>query len=552
MEKNTGGSYIDSKNFLLLTSFIEGGVVMAVELISAKMIAPYFGASTYVWTAVLIITLLGLSVGYYIGGWVSEKFPKKNILFNIVAAGSLSIALMPIIAPWVIELTMFTEFEISSFNFLGFEFNGFKFNIGFIQGSIISSFVFLTPPLIFCGMVSPIIITRISKISNQIGKSAGTVYAISTIGGVLATFLTGFYIIPNHGLRLSTGVIAMFFALIPMFYFLRSKKTIHAFGIMGLLCLIFMINVKLDNRGVTSSDKYKVQYRSDGLLGQVFVVEYKNTKAPSMMLHINNISQTYMHIPTGKSLWKYVHRLATFTACKPPGSKMLLAGLGGGNVVKELMKLGFVIDVCDLDYRMAEVSKKYFQMPEPHSIVANDARNTIKMAPKGYYDLVVLDMSAGENQPTNVYTVEGFEDVRKILKPDGILFLHYPSIFNGPEGVALKSIGRTIKAAGFQTNLLNTTSDYNKHTEFMYMCFPNPTDISKFDYSRRDPWTYKYNFSIDTANIFIKNVRWEEGYILTDDQPLFDKLHQNMVVRYRTQGIEITAKQLLDEGLNIF
>ncbi|NQY68805.1 MAG: fused MFS/spermidine synthase [Flavobacteriales bacterium] len=531
MKSTSNDGYINSRNFLLLVSFIEGAIVMAIELISAKMMAPYFGTSTYVWTSILIITLLGLSLGYYLGGWISKKYTNSSILFNVVAFGSIAIGLMPIVAPWIIEKTM---------------------TIGFVQGSILSSLVFLTPPLIFCGMVSPIIITRLSMISNQIGKSAGTVYAISTIGGVLATFFTGFYVIPNHGLRLSTGIIAIIFGLIPVFYYYKSKKLMPVVSIIGVLVVLFCVNVMLNNKGVKNSKLYKEIYRSDGLLGQVFVVEYKNKKNPSIMLHINNISQTHMHKPSGRSMWKYVNRLATFTACKPSGSRVLLAGLGGGNVVKELNRLGFVIDVCDLDKRMAKVSREFFDMPEPNSIVAMDARRTIRMAAPETYDIVILDMSAGENQPTNVYTVEGFSDLRKILKPDGILFLHYPSIMNGEEGIALKSIGKTLITAGFQTNLLRTTDDYNKHIEFMYMCFNQPTNIASLDFSRRDPWTKQYNFPILPENIFLNDVNFDEGHVLVDDKPLFDKLHQKMVVRYRTQGINITAAGLIKEGLNIF
>ncbi|HIA37218.1 MAG TPA: hypothetical protein EYN89_10945, partial [Flavobacteriales bacterium] len=75
------------------------------------------------------------------------------------------------------------------------------------------------------------------------------------------------------------------------------------------------------------------------------------------------------------------------------------------------------------------------------------------------YDIIVIDISAGENQPNNLYTLEAFHDMKAVLKEDGVLFVHYPSIYNKPEELALMSIGTTLKEAGYTVDLINTTTN---------------------------------------------------------------------------------------------
>ena len=63
---------------LFLVLLIEGGALMAVELMGAKLVAPFYGNSLYVWTAVLTITVLGLTLGYYAGGRLAETRSVRN------------------------------------------------------------------------------------------------------------------------------------------------------------------------------------------------------------------------------------------------------------------------------------------------------------------------------------------------------------------------------------------------------------------------------------------------------------------------------------------
>jgi predicted membrane-bound spermidine synthase len=164
-------------------SFLEGAAVMACELIGAKLIAPYYGNSLYVWTSVLGTTLGGLTAGYYLGGMISEKpFLRRN-LRNILIASTALFAVMPRLSSLVMNASLSFSIQV---------------------GSLLSCIVFIFPLLLCFGMVSPLVIRIVSENVEGVGKKAGTVYAISTLGGILMTFTVAFYSIPSLGLAASS------------------------------------------------------------------------------------------------------------------------------------------------------------------------------------------------------------------------------------------------------------------------------------------------------------------------------------------------------------
>lgn len=175
---------------------------MAVELIGAKLIAPFYGSSLYVWAAVLAITLGGLAIGYYFGGGVSKKYPSNKTLMYIMAISSILVFVMPFWSNFVMSLTM---------------------PIGLQLGVILSGLLFLSPPLVCFGMVSPMVVRLITTQAKDTGRSAGKVYFVSTLGGVLATFWFGFYAIPELGLIISSFIVGILL-FVPTLILLVSKS----------------------------------------------------------------------------------------------------------------------------------------------------------------------------------------------------------------------------------------------------------------------------------------------------------------------------------------
>jgi hypothetical protein len=178
---------------------------MAVEIVGAKLVGPFYGSSLYVWAAVLALTLGGLTTGYFFGGMVSRRYHGKRPLYTIMLVSALLVLLMPWSAHLIMTATLGLDLRL---------------------GITLSSLVFLFPPLVCFGMVSPIIIRLVTTHDAKVGHAAGTVYAISTVGGILATYAVAFYAIPEVGMRESLLVTAALLALFPALYFSGLERRI--------------------------------------------------------------------------------------------------------------------------------------------------------------------------------------------------------------------------------------------------------------------------------------------------------------------------------------
>jgi len=178
---------------LLLISIIEGACLIGVELTGSKKIAVFFGSSLIVWTSVFVITLLGLMVGYRLGGNLSLKKDLDKILFKVLFGTLLYYTITLLLTNAI--LSNFVHFSL-------------------IVGSVLSCLILLFPMFLLFGLVSPILIKLLSKDESEIGKNTGFIYTISTLGGVCLSLISGLYLIPDFGLKITSFIISGLIAVI--------------------------------------------------------------------------------------------------------------------------------------------------------------------------------------------------------------------------------------------------------------------------------------------------------------------------------------------------
>lgn len=196
-------SFNKHKIFLYLTSFLEGGALMSLEILATKIIAPYYGVSLYVWSAVLATTLGGIATGYFIGGKLSLKNNNLKILSSVVFLSSFFIILLPGISDYLLSATL--HFDIRS-------------------GITISCFFILYIPMSLFGMVSPLVISELNKHYKNPGFASGKIYTLSTVSGILFTFICGFYLIPVLGLKNSLYITGLTLAIVQLVYLLGRNS----------------------------------------------------------------------------------------------------------------------------------------------------------------------------------------------------------------------------------------------------------------------------------------------------------------------------------------
>ena len=522
----TPSKFILNQKYLYLIAFIEGGSVMAIELTGAKMIAPFFGTSLYVWASVLAVTLGGLAAGYFAGGWLTYRFSMLKILFWELLAGTLLIALMP---------------------FLAVKFMSLAGNLGLRLGSLFSSLSFMFLPLLCMGMISPTIIQLQNRELKGTGKTAGTIYAISTIGGIAMTLLMGFYLLPEWGIRKSVLLSAFLLGTMVILVVIigRKFKTESAIGIV-ILGILFLASIRSLSDANGSSEKYL--YWSEGILGQLTVVETK-TGERSRTLFINQIPQTFVNpdkLPA--SLWKYPHRIAMIASIKPVHSKALLIGMGGGSIAMELKNMGFSVDAIELDKRIPELAKRYFGFePEGINVYVDDGRHFIRTIGKKY-DLVVIDVLNGEIQPHHMFTMESFEEIKHILEPDGMLIINNQGFLLGEHGLGARSVYKTLAESGFKVKYF-FAGDEDHSADIHFIASPVDFDIF-FDPSEKiNACCTNYPVDYHALVINIEVIAAENkldlsgAEILTDDKPALVSLYNYSNEVWRSK----TMNNLLDD-----
>ncbi len=172
--------------FIIILVFVAGSASLAIELSASRLLAPYFGTSLFVWANLIGLILLYLTVGYYVGGILSDRHPQPIILYSITAFAAVFIAIIPLIAHPVLSWSL-TTFANDP--------------LGIFYGSLAAIVLLFTIPTVLLGCVSPFAIRlRIEQVGSS-GRTSGMLYAISTAGSIAGTFLPVLVLLPTIGVQ---------------------------------------------------------------------------------------------------------------------------------------------------------------------------------------------------------------------------------------------------------------------------------------------------------------------------------------------------------------
>jgi MFS family permease len=182
------------RSLIFLIAGWSGFFVMAVELLSGRILAPNFGNSIYVWGGIITIFMLALSIGYLIGGRLSIREPSLKKLAIILIAAAASTTPVVLLSNAILD-NIFTLFQDPRY------------------GSLISATILFFLPTMISGIISPYAVRLLVTESNRSGHFAGLLYFVSTFGSAAGTILTSFYLVLyfeiNHIVWTMIGISSM-------------------------------------------------------------------------------------------------------------------------------------------------------------------------------------------------------------------------------------------------------------------------------------------------------------------------------------------------------
>lgn len=511
--------------YLLLLAFVEGAAVMVCELLGAKLVSPYFGSSLYVWASALGVTLGALMIGYYLGGVVSSKKKSYFIYIALMVAGLLTV-LMPTTAHWIMPI--FIDSSVQT-------------------GTVVSLLVFMFPQLVLFGMTSPLIINTLNENKDSAGKKAGSVYAISTAGGILATFLMGFYLMPEFGLNMPAAIFGILLIVLAVIGLLIDKKMIA--GIASVVVVLIAV-LNISSGANEGNSKYRVRYHSDGILGQVKVIDqqfptYTRGTQAGRVLYVNNTAQSISNRNDLKySLWDWSYYFPSAASVYPKGSDALLLGLGGGTLVNQFDRLGHNLEVVELDERIKDVTLEYFGVDPSTNIIVDDGRHFINVTDHTY-DVITMDVFFSETPPSQLISVESFSQMKKLLNKDGMVMMNFYGYLTGDMGKAGRSVYKTFQEAGFDTKLFVSPGNEGGRNLILLAC-TGEKDFTNIQYE--EPGLPALG---DITKYFIdpSTLDLDDAVVLTDDVPVLEKMYIDCALEWRSATNGISTKTFIKEGI---
>src|SRR5690242_8380592 len=92
----------DKAGLLIALVWLGGMSSLAVEMVAARLMAPYFGDSQFVWATLIGLTLIYLTIGYSLGGRLADRAPRPLALYQLTAVAAATIGLIPPLASVVL------------------------------------------------------------------------------------------------------------------------------------------------------------------------------------------------------------------------------------------------------------------------------------------------------------------------------------------------------------------------------------------------------------------------------------------------------------------
>jgi spermidine synthase len=414
------------KYILEIAVFLCGAVVMIFELVGSRVLGPYLGTSIFVWTSLIGVILGSLSLGYYLGGKMADKKASFDTFSLIIFWAAVFIGLADFGKNYLL-------------NFLQYNIKDIKI------ASVIASLILFFPASALLGMVSPYAVKLKLRSLDTSGATIGNLYAISTAGSIIGTFLAGFYLIPSFGTSKILIILSM--ALIFTSLSLSAKKLLKVRAVFFIIMVI----------GWLAFGRIEYLFEKNGLVdvdtayNRVWIFDDYNqeTSQPIRTLLINNDYSSAMFLNKSGLVYEYTKYYYLAKHFNPGFKKTLMLGGAGYSYPKDfLLKFPQAsMDVAEIDPKLTELAKKYFKLEEnPRLAIYHQDGRVYLNRTSEKYDVIFGDAFSSFNSlPYQLTTQEAVQKSYDILNNNGIVILNIISAIESEKGQFLRAEYATYK-----------------------------------------------------------------------------------------------------------
>jgi len=412
----------------VIVVFIASFCTMVIELVAGRIMAPYVGVSIYTWTPIIGVVLAGISIGAYLGGIFADRFPTpKTLGWLLFASGLAALSISPLtgaVARWQLETSLM------------------------VRILVVTTFIFFVPSTLL-GMISPVVVRLSLDRLERSGNVVGRIYAFSTLGSILGTFATGFFLISWMGTRNILLLMSLILILSSPFFggaFLKRRVFLILLPV-----LLFFLWAVHDQAFTKARDDNSYYFKET----DYFTIELKRSDKEGRTLEmviLDNLIHSYVDLKDPLHLQYGYERtyadLVTWKAKENGKFRALVIG-GGGYTFPRYLEAKYPeaqIDVIEIDPHLTELAHRYLGLSRQTRIRSfnDDARWFLMNFPeRGVYDFIFGDAFNDLSIPYHLTTKEFSALLRSLLKPDGLLIANVIDDFH--KGLFMPSYVRTLQ-----------------------------------------------------------------------------------------------------------
>ena len=510
------------KGYLYFTVFFSGMVTLGIELTASRLLGSVFGTSNLVWASIIGLILIYLTAGYFIGGWWADRSPHYKTMYILLAWGAFLAGLVPLFSRPVLRVAA------DAFD---------QLQIGILFGSFSAVLILFTVPVTLMGMISPFAIRLAIEKPEHAGRISGQIYAVSTLGSFIGTFLPVLLFIPLIG---TTRTFLLFGATLLLVALVGLWKTC------GLKCvlpwvwmpIVLVILAILYSGGSIKQTTGQI-YEKESAYNYIQVLEIDGYRL--LRLNEGQGIHSIWH-PTNINFdgpWKQFLAAPFFNQPEyaPENVKsMAIVGLAAGTTARQATEVFGPIDIdgFEIDPEVIRVGREFFDMNEPNlNAIAQDGRWGLAHSNRRY-DIIGIDAYRPPYIPWHLTTIEFFEVVRDHLTDDGVVVIN---VGRSPTDRRLiDGLAGTLQSVFPSVYVMDVPNTFNS---IIYATL-KPTEVKDlyqnllYLYTRPDV----HPLLIEALELFVANQQPTpaKSTVYTDDHAPIEWITNTMVLNYLLHG----------------
>ncbi len=414
---------------LELIVFLCGAVVMILELVGSRILAPYVGTSIVVWTSLIGIILGSLSVGYWYGGKLADRNPSNRALSAIILLSAVLVGAIPLLKGHVLD---FLQNAIASFS----------------VNAVLATIILFAPPSVALGMVSPYAVRLRMQNLTTSGATVGRLYAISTVGSIAGTFFAGFFLIAYFGSTKILLMLAGILLLISALAYARGFLVVRALLLALLMLSFFLVSVneKIQERQMifsvdTRYSHVKIYSSIDEHSGRPTRVMVTNPKETQSAMYLDDPADLVLRYTR---FYRLIHHF------RPDTQTALMIGGAGFSYPKNYLA-SFPqarLDVVEIDPDLTRLARRHFMLRDEGRLTVyhEDGRTYLNRATVKYDAILGDAFSSLYSVPYQLTTHETVLRMHHALKDNGVVLMNIISSIEGETGEFLRAEYATFKS----------------------------------------------------------------------------------------------------------